>query len=330
MIVIVSCQNEEKIKVLDMKADIETLQGNIQFPVVTKLASDIVEIDTMLAVCTPFNKDGIFTAFSKLTGQAKYTFDKRGKGPDEYLQPTVGQYGSDIISFWDINKTFSELLFGININGKITFNLLKSLRIKRGGMKVYRFNAQLLISNIHDQGMFALFNNKGELIGDYFGKRPLKDDVGYDQFQGCIAASSLRNMFVFGTYDLGYLCAYEIDKKSQPTQKWEFYIHKKPFYSFRNGKFKWDNEKHVQGIKDIQISNDKIFVLYSGRSISLPGNKSEGAFSDNLYVLSLEGKILKKYKLDIPVLKLHFSQTDMALYGITMTDDWQIVKFNIY
>lgn len=325
--VLVSCQNEEEIRILDTKSDIKILSGKIHFPVVAKLAADIVEIDTLLAVCTPFDKDGIFTAFSKVTGRVKYTFNKRGKGPGEYLQPNIDQYGIDTISFWDINKMFSEILFELNPDGKNIYKSLNSLKIKKGGMKVCRFNTELLISNIHDQGMFALFNNKGELVGDYFGKKPLREDIGYDRFQGRLAVSPLRSMFVFGTYDLGYLCAYEINKKYQPILKWEFYLQQKPFYSFINGKFKWNNEKHVQGIKDIQISNDKIFILYSGRSISLPGNKPEGAFSDNLYVLNLEGKILDKYKLDIPILKLHFSQADKALYGITVINDWQIVKF---
>ena len=329
LIMLVSCQNEDEIKILDTKIDIDTLYGSIQFPVIAKLAADIIAIDSLLLVCTPFNQDGIFSVFSTLNGQVKCTFNKRGKGPGEYLQPDIKLVGINMISLWDVNNVFSEVLFGLNANNEITFNLINSLKISKGGIKVYKFNTELLISTIHDKGMFALFNNKGELIGDYFGKDPLSDKTKeYDRFQGPIAVSGSRNMFVFGTYDLGYLCAYEINKKDQPILKWEFYIHQMPFYNLINSKVKWDNKRHVQGIKDIQINSAKIFVLYSGKSISLPKNTPEGAFSDNLYLLNMEGEILKKYKLDIPVLTFHFSEMDTALYGITMTDDWQIVKYD--
>jgi len=330
--VLISCQdqNEVGIKVLDVKTDFITLHGNIEFPVITKFAADIIEIDSLLIVITPFNSDGIFTVFSKYTGREKCIFSKRGNGPGEYIQPSIHKAGSNVISLWDTNKRFSEVCLELDEKGENTFNLLSSKKIDRGGMKVYRFNNELMISNIHpDKGMFALFNREGKIIGGYFGKMPLKNTfAGYNRFQGLTAVSDRQNLFVFGTYDLGYLCAYEIDEMYNPILKWEFFIHQKPFYKITNSRLKWDEEKHVQGIKGIQLSNDKIIVLYSGKSISLPRNKPEGAFSDKLYLLDTKGNILKKYKLDIPVLKIHYSERDMALYGITMTDDWQIVKFN--
>jgi len=331
LIMLSSCHNEDEIKILDTSIDIDTLHGSIQFPVIAKLAGGIIVIDSMLVVLTPFNTDGIFSVFSTSSGQVKYTFNKRGKGPGEYLQPVITKTGTKMISLWDVNNVFSEVLFGLNTNNEITFDLLNSLKISKAGFIVYRLNNELLISTIHDKGMFALFNNKGELVGDYFGNNPLRDNTkDYQHFQGPIAVSDSRNMFVFGSSYLSYICAYEINKNNQPILKWEFYLHQKPFYSLTKGNVKWDAKKHVQGIKDIEILNsDKIFVLYSGRSISLPRNKPEGAFSDNLYLLNMEGEIVKKYKLDIPVLKIHFSEMDSAFYSITMTDDWQMVKYDL-
>ncbi len=328
LIMLTSCKNEEEIKILNTNIDIETLHGSIQFPVIAKLAGNIIVIDSLLLVHTPFNKDGIFSVVSKKNGQVRCIFNKRGKGPDEYIQPQIELVGTNTISLWDVNNVFSEVLIGLNAENEITFELLNSLKISKPGFLVYRLDPELLISTIPDKGMFALYNNKGELVGDYFGRNPLRDKTQeYDRFQGTIAVSDSQYMFVFGTYDLGYLCAYDINN-NQPILKWEFYLHQKPFYSLTNGRVQWGEKRHVQGIKDIQINNDWIFVLYSDRSISLPGNTPEGAFSDYLYLLNIEGEILKKYKLDVPVLKLIFSGIDAALYGITMTDDWQVVKFD--
>jgi hypothetical protein len=331
--IFISCQdkNEVEIKVLDVKSDIITLHGNIEFPVITKFAADIIEIDSLLIVITPFSRDGIFTVFSKYTGIEKCTFSKRGNGPGEYIQPSIHKAGSNIVSLWDTNKRFSEVCLKPDEKSENKFILLSSKRIDQGGMNVYRFNNELMISTIHpDKGMFAFFNNKGEITGDYFGNMPIKNAfAGYDRFQGLIGVSDRQNLFVFGTYDLGYLCSYKIDEMNNPVLKWEFFIHQKPFYKITNHRLIWDEEKHVQGIKGIQLVNNKIIVLYSGKPISLPRNKPEGAFSDKLYLLDTKGNILKKYELDIPVLKIHYSERDMALYGITLTDDWQIVKFNL-
>ncbi len=329
-LIFISCQKEEEIKVMDTMEN-EILHGSIEFPVITKFAADVFEIDSLLVVITPFSSDGIFSVYSKHTGHEKFTLRKRGNGPDEYLQPGIYKSGSNLISLWDTNKKFSEINPVLNGEGEITFNLLSSRKINQGGMKIFRFNQDMLISNIHPHsGMFALFNNQGEIIGDYFGKSPLQNvSDNYERFQGLIAVSSQQKVFIYGTSDLGYLCAYELNEMNQPVLKWEYYIHQRPFYKFTNENLEWDEQNHVKGIKGIQIHQNKIIVLYSGKSISLPGNKPEGAFSDNLYVMNTEGEILKKYKLDTPVLKCYYSEKDSALYGITITDDWQIVKFQV-
>lgn len=324
----VSCRNENEIKIIDTNTEAETLYGIIQFPVIAKLAADIIEIDSLLVISTPYNKSSIFDVFSKTTGQVKTSFNKRGRGPNEYIQPSIRQSGVHTISLWDKNKVFSEIAFGIDSSNDITFDLLKTIKIEEGGTHLYRLNDEEIISTIHHKGMFKLLNNKGEMIGDYFGHSPLRNiPHEYDLFQGRFTASDSEKLFVFGTYNLGYLCAYDINNNVQPKLKWEFYFDE-PSYTLINGEVSW-NRNHVQGINDIKIINDKIYVLYSGKSISLPRNTPEGAFADNLYVLNLEGEILKKIKLDIPILVFTLSKIDSAIYGITITMDWQIVKYDL-
>jgi len=329
IIILFSCRYEDKINILDTgKTDTDTLHGEIQFPVIARLAGDIIVIDSLLLIYTPFNPDIIFSIFS-LDGRVLSTFNKRGRGPDEYIFPSINKAGTSKLSLWDINNTFSEILIDLNSTNEIEFRLLNRFKIDDPGFLVYRLNPELFVSTIHDKGMFALFNNKGELVGDYFGNHPLRDSTKYhDRFQGPTAVSEMQNLFVFGSSYLGYICAYEINDVNQPLLKWEFYLHQKPVYTLVDGDVKWDESRHVQGVKDIRIINDKILVLYSGRSISLPLDQPEGSFSDKIYLLSMKGEVLKKYKLDTPVLKFNYSEKNSAIYGITMTDDWQIVKFD--
>jgi hypothetical protein len=322
-----SCQKKEEIKIVGTKMANETLHGSIKFPVITELALDILEIDSLLVIVTPFSRNEIFKVFSKISGQEKFSFIKRGHGPDEYLQPVIYKTDRNILTLWDSNNIFSEICLQQNENGELICNLLSQHKLKQGGTQVFRFNHDLLISTIHPKGMFAFFNEKGEVVGNYFGKNPLNVSGIYDRFQGQIAVTNKQDGFIFGTYNLGYLCAYEIIDVNNPILKWEYYIQQKPYYKLEKGNFKWDKQKHVQGIKGIQIHKEKILVLYSGRSASLPGNDPKGAFSDNLILFNMDGEILKKFKLDTSVLKCHYSEKDSALYGITITDDWRIVKF---
>jgi hypothetical protein len=323
------CKNKNEIKTIDIETEVENLNGFIQFPIFTKLAADIFEIDSFLIVSTPFEPQSILSIYSKKDGQVIGTFGKRGKGPDEFTQPHIYQLDNKTLSLWDVNRKYAEIYIEENRNKDLKFSISNRISIKDGGMKLIRFSSNRLISIINSDGMFSLFNNNGELVGKSFGENPLKiNNNEYDRFQGYISILNFKNIFVFGTSNLGYLCAYEIDREDKPLLKWEIYLHQKPFYELINNKIKWDKEKHLQGIKDLQIHNDKILVLYSGKSISLPGNTPEGALSNTLFLLDINGKLLKKYNLDIPILKFHFSGDDNAIYGISMSDDWQIVKYN--
>lgn len=328
MLVLASCDSEDKIKILDTGiVNIDTLHGSIQFPVIARLAGSINVFDTVLLVGTPFNPDDIFSIYS-FDGQILGTFNKRGRGPDEYTFPLINKIGSNRFSLWDENNSFSEIEFELNTNNEIEFELLNRFKINDPGYLIYRLNPELLVSTIHEEGILALFNNNGELV-DFFGSNPLGiDKQNFHRYQGGIAVSNSENMFVFGSSYLDYICAYEINELNQPHLKWEFHIHQKPLYNVIDGDVSWDENRHVQGIKGIEFIHDKILVLYSGRSNSLPKDQPEGAFSDNLYLLNMNGDILKKYKLDTPVLKISYSEANSSIYGITMTDDWQIVKFD--
>ena len=326
--ILFSCNNENRIKIIDTgNIDVDILHGEIQFPVVAILAGGIIVFDSLLLVHTPFNPDEFFSIFS-LDGKIIGSFNKRGRGPDEYIFPNIKKIGKNNLSLFDTNNTFSEFSIEFNTNNEIEFELLNRYKIKDPGYNVYRLNPELFVSTIHEKGLLALFNNNGELI-DYFGSNPLEiEPQNFHRYQGEIAVSDLDNIFVFGSSSLDYICAYEVNEMNQPLLKWEFYLHQEPYYTLTDGDVIFDRNSHVQGIKDIQIINDKILVLYSGRSISLPQNQPEGAFSDNLFILNMKGEILKKYKLDTAVLKVSYSEKNSAIYGITMTDDWQIVKFD--
>ena len=328
MVILFSCHYEDKIKILDTgKIDADTLHGEIQFPVIAILAGDIIVFDSLLLVTTPFNPDEFFSIFS-LDGRIIGSFNKRGRGPDEYIMPSPRKIGKNKLSLWDTNNTFSEILIEFDANNEIEFKLLNRHKINEPGYHVYRLNPELYVSTIHEKGLLALFNNNGELI-EYFGSNPLEiEPKNFHRYQGSIAFSDLDDTFVFGSGSFDYICAYEVNEMNQPLLKWEFYLHQEPYYTLVDGDVSWDANSHVQGIKDIQLINDKILVLYSGRSILLPKNQPEGAFSDNLYILNMKGEILKKYKLDTAVLQVSYSENNSAIYGITMTDDWQVVKFD--
>lgn len=325
LLLLITCkQSEYEIRIIDSDIKAEILNGKIKFPIISRLAGDIKEIDSLLLIITPF-EDGIFNLYSKSTGQLKYIYNMRGKGPGEFIQPYIGIFNQRL-SFWDASRFFSEIYINLD-NNQISFTQINSLTIEEGGTHTHRLNDKMIIStNIIGKGMFALYNNNGEIIGDYFGNSPIEGTQDYLPFQGNFAATDSGDLFVFGTSSLGYMCAYEFNE-IEPRLKWEL-LFEKPYFTLENDRIRWDQERHSQGIKDIQIVDSNIFILYSGRSISLRGNTPEGAFSDNLYILNLDGDILKKYQLDIPIFKFTLSKTDSALYGITIEEDWHIVKYN--
>lgn len=87
-------------------------------------------------------------------------------------------------------------------------------------------------------------------------------------------------------------------------------------------------EDNVSGFRDVAVSNDRIYVLYSGKTYrELKQNVSQ---CQTLLVFDWEGNQLSSLAIDTPVTHLSFDLSENVLYGLTGTyGDVAIVRLNL-
>lgn len=74
----------------------------------------------------------------------------------------------------------------------------------------------------------------------------------------------------------------------------------------------------------VKATNDKIYALYSGK---MKEDKEHYSYGRKLYVFSLDGKPLKKYQLDTPVIDFVVDEINNMIYAAS--ENAEIVCFNI-
>ena len=159
-------ENINEIKVIKNDRQVKKIKGELLFPVITRLASDIYEVDSLLLVCTPFEKKSLFSLYSKNNANLISVFEKRGKGPNEFIQPSIHKLQNNVFSLWDSNKKYSELKIYAK-DSKIYYTILNNLTFNNAGLKLYKFNNDIYISVINPDGMFTLMDLKGKEISKF-------------------------------------------------------------------------------------------------------------------------------------------------------------------
>lgn len=86
-------------------------------------------------------------------------------------------------------------------------------------------------------------------------------------------------------------------------------------------------QDNVFGFQDVAVSNDRIYVLYSGKTYQEA--KQNVSQCQTLLVFDWEGNLLSSSSLDIPVYKISFDSVENALYGLKGTyGDIELVQLD--
>ncbi|MDD6209784.1 MAG: BF3164 family lipoprotein [Bacteroidales bacterium] len=81
------------------------------------------------------------------------------------------------------------------------------------------------------------------------------------------------------------------------------------------------------GFEDVEVTNDYIYVLFSGRKYSEEG--ADAFTCHNLLVFDWTGNPVKAYELDIPLTYISYDEKERAIYGIGYNPEAVLVKYNL-
>ena len=257
-----------------------------------------------------------------------------GNGPNEFVDINLSQKISDsTLLFMDIN---SSQLFQLNI---LTGYLQEDLSYNNSRcLRMAKVNNYYISTGIFEEGMFAIWDDTDFI--SYQVDYP-KDKVDNKNnaskglaYQGKLLANAKLNRFLFCSTLFTYFELFEFDTMTKNINSIKKnYIGEYEYVPSqdKNLVFAHPYENTREGYIDAFSTDDKIFLLYSGRSIEDAGidNREKARLSNQIHIYDWNGMLLFKYETDIDLKNICVNKSANKIYGIAYIPDPEIVFLEI-
>ncbi|MDR0700349.1 MAG: TolB-like 6-bladed beta-propeller domain-containing protein [Tannerella sp.] len=255
-----------------------------------------------------------------------------GNGPDEFIYINVAQKTSDsVFLFQDMN---SAQLYQMNIlSGKIekkfTYENSKC-------MEIVKMNNNYIATGLFNEGMFALWNNNSFLC--YMYEYP-NDNVDNKKmaskamaYQGKMLVNEHLDRLIFCSSKFSYFELFQFDTnnvnsiKKNYAGKYEYTISPDDNIIFAH-----PYENNREGYIDAYATDERIYLLYSGRSIEDVNvtTHEKACLSNQIIVYDWDGNPVIRYETDVDLKKICVNNADNTIYAISYNPDTDIVFFKL-
>ena len=313
---------KDEVEEVDIKA--ETIIESVP----TRLPGEIFIKDNTLIMIDPFSSDGFIRIYDMSDGAEIAKGGILGKGPEEFITPVASQIYEDQLVVFDPN--LSRIGY-FNIDSII--NNRKSLtQIDKSESYEDLIG---LIKIDHERSLGIDFGDKPLKIIKpatsaiiEFGKHPIDEELnnGFEVFQGSVKYNADEELIAYAYFPTQHIDLYQKDGDAFKL-KWakEF---QEPDFTIVNGTLKW-RENQLKGFSDISFTKDYIVTLVNeGMKVNDVGRDIKH-MPKTLFVLDYQGNFLRKYHLDIPILRLSTNLSSNTIYAIGINPDFCLIKYNI-
>lgn len=256
-----------------------------------------------------------------------------GNGPGEFIHINLCQTISDsIILFQDMN---SAVLYQLNVFSR---EIKKYFAYKESAyMKVVKMKSNYFATGVFNEGMFAVWNN--DIFQNYQLLYP-KDKTDDKQtaskamaYQGKLLANESLQRLLFCAAKFSYFEIFKYEKDALSSIK-KSYQGEYNYVTPSDGDsriFAYPLENNREGYIDACATNDRIYLLYSGRSIEDSGieNHERACLSNLILVFDWEGNPIVRYKTDVDLLKMCVDERNNIIYAISFNPDPELVSFKL-
>ena len=278
--------------------------------------------------------DKTYNLFSKINFTTNMTVKgiNKGNGPNEVNLITSMEQYEDNILIYDTSKRKIFTIYFEN-DSSIALKEKQTLNTQNRSSIINYVNYGLISS-----GMFKDF-----WIGFFDEYDKLKSSIDFPTFKETqnlrdiqksiifvntlITVHPRKNKFVAATMKCGVLSFCEVteDKKINEYSQIKYYT---PQFSIVDevGNIAYDKEYNV-AFCDIDCSNDKVFVLYSGRSFKTHGLQNHHC--EHLLIYDWNGNAINHYKLDVPMYSMRYDNENKSIYGIGFDPEGVFLEYKL-
>ncbi len=267
------------------------------------------------------------------TNEYKAKFIRRGQGPNDLNRPVNIHSLNDSPYFYSLDHAKGIVRFCINtIGGNIKMEKYAKREKGRLVFDMTPLSDSLFVCNgTFEDVMFKTYSPKdGFQLA--FGEYPYKDSeekkIPNDQramaYQGNLKANG-KGRFAYATHLAEQIYFYEI-KDGQAIELGrvnEGFADYKP----AGGISVAHNALHPMGFVDLEVSDDYVYALYSGRTFA--EYKLEEWLGKSIRVYDWYGNLKKEYRLDVPVHNICVDEKGKRVYAFANIPDPTLVYFEL-
>ena len=193
------------------------------------------------------------------------------------------------------------------------------------------FHENFIIQNLLKyKERFLIFNSQGKLIQTIINpnlqfKKEFDEKILADIFSTRLCVTPDHSKIILAGRYLDLIEIYNVKGELQkmikgPNKDFNFQFDTKRSIE-RSVLIKSPDSKRAY--LSVKATTNKIYALYSGKTKKDEENYS---YSKKMYVFSIEGELLTKYTLDVPIIDFVIDDKNKKLYAISI--DANIVSFN--
>ena len=267
------------------------------------------------------------------TNEYKAKFISKGQGPNELNRPVNIHSLHDSPYFYSFDHAKGVVRFCMDtIGGNIKME--RYAKREEGGLAfdMVPLSDELFVCNgIFEDVMFKTYSPQSG-YGLSFGEYPYKDAEEKRlpnrqrgmAYQGDLKANG-KGRFAYATHNAEQIFFYEL-KGGQAIELGrvnEGFADYKP----AGGISVAHNALHPMGFVDLEVSDDCVYVLYSGRTFA--EYKLEEWLGKSIRLYDWYGNLKKEYRLDVPVSEICVDEKGKRIYAFANIPDPTLVYFDL-
>lgn len=328
----VGCSNENK------QDEMEFLQCEI-LDIPDMLIGSPVGIlkDGCNLIVLDYKQDSFFHTIDLMNKRYVGMFGVKGQGPNEFIHPTsMKNLGNGTFSCFDgVKRELKIILPNLTDIGKSqVVKLLKNNNFMT--FDIVPVSDSLFIQNGETNGaMFTLIDRKGAILS-MSDEYPFKDETEKiipARFRAMAYQGTLRvnpnNYFAYAITNAKQIHLYKVENKriKKIGEIIDGYGYYKPDMSREGAYHVAHLGEYPKCYLDLSVTNDYVYALYSGRSFE--EYKMAAYEGETIFVYDWTGKLVKMYRLNIPITKFCVDEVEKVIYATANIPDPTIVCFQL-
>lgn len=283
-----------------------------------------------------YKQDFLFHRVDLKENRYMEMFGAKGQGPDDFIHPSgLAKIGNGYFSSYDVAKRKLDVMSINKDNGNFeVFRCLKNERFMAFDI-IPLSDSLFVMSGEVDGAMFALIDNKGKILS-VSDEYPCKDEgekmiparFRAMAYQGTLRVS-LNGYFAYATGNAKQVHLYKVENKKivKTGEVIEGYAHYEPNMAREGGYGVAHKGEYPKSYMDLSVTDKYVYALYSGRTFK--EYKLSCYECETIYVYDWAGKLVKTYRLDVPVVQFCIDEDEKIIYAIANIPDPTIVCFKL-